>query len=164
MPFEWKETAPDYSGAVSHHLILWPYRSLPRHGFVWFIGVTVSLMALPILAVVGKTALWGLLPFVGLTIWGIWFALQRTYRSGESHEDLRFDRDHFHLRRDDAGRSSREWHTNSYWVRPMLRSGPVENYLTLSDGKREVELGSFLTPDERRQLHDDLLRRLAAVR
>ena len=46
----------------------------------------------------------------------------------------------------------------------ILRRGPVESYLTLTDGKREIELGAFLTPQERRHLHDDLLRRLANLR
>ena len=49
-------------------------------------------------------------------------------------------------------------------MRPGLRNGPVEAYLTLSDGQREIELGAFLTPDERRDLCDDLMRRLARLR
>ena len=53
MPYEWlKDTqgAPDHSGAPLHgaerplaHLRLWPFRSLPKRGFVWFIGATAAL-------------------------------------------------------------------------------------------------------------------------
>jgi uncharacterized membrane protein len=39
--------------------------------------------------------------------------------------------------------------------------GPVPQYLTLKGGGREVELGAFLSEDERRTLKDDLHRRLA---
>lgn len=165
MPYRWTETAPDaQSGAVCHRLDAWPYRSLPRRGFVWFIAVTVALLCLPLMAVVGTTVLWGLLPFMALAVWGIWAALQRSYRSGESREALLLDRDRLSLSRSDPGRPDRTWQTNSHWVRASLRNGPVADYLVLTDGRREVELGAFLTPDERRALCDELLRRLAALR
>lgn len=164
MPYEWQDTAPDDSGAVSHRLTLWPYRSLPRRGFVWFIGITAGLIALPMTATLGTTVLWGLLPFAALTLWGLWVALQRSYRSGETREELRLDRNRLELRRHDPDRPDREWRTNPYWVRAALRSGPVENYLTLTDGQREVELGVFLTPEERSRLCDELQRRLAGLR
>lgn len=164
MPYEWTDAAPDDSGALRFQLRLWPYRSLPRRGFAWFIGLTAIFLTLPLLAVVGTAILWGLLPFAALAIWGIWAALQRSYRSGETLEVLTMDPSILTLVRHDAGRSSREWQTNSYWVRVVLRKGPVEAYLTLTDGKRELELGAFLTPDERRDLCDDVQRRLARLR
>jgi uncharacterized membrane protein len=36
-----------------------------------------------------------------------------------------------------------DWEANPYWVRVALhaKGGPVPNYLTLSGGGREVELG-----------------------
>lgn len=164
MPYEWIDTAPDDSGAVSYKLILWPHRSLPRKGFVWFIGVTAGLMVLPLVAVLGNAVLWGLLPFILLVLFGIWYGLQQTYRSGETREELRLSAEILELRRHDPGREDRVWTTNPYWVRVGLRKGPVEDYLTLSDGKREVELGAFLTPEERRSLCDSVARRLAAVK
>lgn len=164
MPYEWIDTASDDSGAVSYRLTLWPYRSLPRKGFVWFIGITATLMSLPLVAVLGKIALWGLLPFVLLALWGLWLGLQRTYRSGETREELHITREKLTLRRCDPGREDRVWITNPYWVRVTIRKGPVEDYLTLTDGKREIELGVFLTQAERRDLRDSLLLRLADIR
>ena len=38
MPYEW---LPPRDGETRLHL--WPYRSLPRRGFVWFIGGTAAL-------------------------------------------------------------------------------------------------------------------------
>lgn len=164
MPYEWHDTAPEDSGAVSFRLRAWPHRSLPLRGFVWFIALTAGFLSLPLLAVLGRTVLWGLLPFALLAVGGLWYALQRSYRSGESFEELRMDRSTLHLVRHDPGRAPRSWKTNSYWVRPALRKGPVEDYLTLSDGQREVELGAFLSPEERRALHDELQHRLARLR
>ena len=108
--------------------------------------------------------LWGLLPFMMLTVGGVWIALRQTYRTGQTREELVMDRSRLQIRRNDPGRPERLWQTNSYWVRPGLRNGPVEAYLTLSDGQREIELGAFLTPDERRDLCDELMRRLARLR
>lgn len=167
MPYRWtdNDTAPDHSGAVLHELLLWPHRSLPRRGFVWFIGLTVATLALPLLALVGTSILWGMLPFAALAVAGVWYGLHRSYRSGETTEVLRLSPDALELLRHDPGRPDRRWDTNPYWVRPMLRGdGPVEDYLTLTDGQRELELGAFLTPEERRTLHGDLLKRLAALR
>ncbi|MCF3972781.1 DUF2244 domain-containing protein [Paracoccus salsus] len=164
MPYAWHDTAPEDSGAVSYRLRAWPYRSLPARGFVWFIAVTAVLLALPLLAVLGTSVLWGLLPFMALVVWGIWYALQRSYRSGETVEELTLDRRSLTLSRLDPGRPARHWQTNSYWVRAGLRKGPVEDYLTLTDGQREVELGVFLTPEERRALCDELQKRLATLR
>jgi uncharacterized membrane protein len=164
MPYEWQDTAPDQSGALSYRLRLWPYQSLPRKGFVWFIGVTAAFMALPVVAMLGTAVLWGLLPFALLVIGGLWYAIQRSYAQGEMTEELLLDRRTAQVIRHDPGGGLREWTTNSYWLRANLRRGPVESYLTLTDGQREIELGAFLTPQERRHLHDDLSRRLASLR
>jgi uncharacterized membrane protein len=167
MPYDWTHTAPDDSGAVLHRLRLWPHRSLPVRGFVWFITVTACMMFLPALAVLGTLALWGLMPFMLLTIWGVWIALRRSYRSGESFEELILRRDQLVLTRHDPGRADRIWQTNPHWVRAALRKGPVESYLTLTDGRREIELGAFLAPEERRSLYDELetqLRKATAPR
>ena len=166
MPYRWNDTAPEDSGAVchSHRLELWPHRSLPRRGFVWFIGITAALVALPLTAVLGTPALWPLLGFVALAVGGVWYALHLTYRSGTTHEVLEFDRDRLRLTRRDPGRPDRDWQANSFWVRAHLRPGPVESYLVLTDGRRELELGAFLTPEERRALSEDIARRIAALR
>ena len=66
--------------------------------------------------------------------------------------------------RHDPGRPDRRWQGNPYWVRLTLRrDGPVEDYLTLSDGRREIELGAFLSPEERRRLRADLAAALSEL-
>ncbi|MDO5705962.1 MAG: DUF2244 domain-containing protein [Paracoccus sp. (in: a-proteobacteria)] len=158
MPYDWQES-PD--GA---RLTAWPHRSLPVRGFVWVIGATAVALSLPLIAVVGTAVLWGLLPFAAVALGGLWFAITRTYRSGHTQEILSLSREHVTLTRRDPGRPDRQWQANSYWVRPLLRPGPVQDYLTLTDGQRELELGVFLTPEERRTLHGQILRRLADLR
>ena len=161
MPYAWHDTAPEQdSGAVLH---LWPNRSLPAQGFVWVIGLTAGFLALPLLAVLGTAALWGVLPFAALAVWALWAAIRRSYR-GPS-EVLQLSRQALILTRSDPGRADRVWRTDPYWVRLALHHNhPIESYLTLTNGQREIELAAFLSPEERVALHDDLQRRLLALR
>ncbi|MDO5613786.1 MAG: DUF2244 domain-containing protein [Paracoccus sp. (in: a-proteobacteria)] len=158
MPYEWQ----DHPGTA--RLTAWPYRSMPVHGFVWFIAATAIFMGLPLIAMVGTAILWGLLPFAGVALWGLWFAITRSYRSGQTQEILTLTRDQVVLIRHDPGSPDRHWQANSHWVRAVLRKGPVQDYLTLTDGRRELELGAFLTPEERRTLHNQITQRLMDLR
>lgn len=162
MPYEWipaTDTQPE-------RLHLWPYRSLTRRGFVWFMGVTCALVALPMLSVIGSPVLWFVLGFVALTLFGVWGAIEKSWRDAEIIEDLRFDRDSLTLSRHGPRGKRQEWQANPYWVRATLHKtgGPVPNYLTLKGDGREVELGSFLSEDERIALKDEVERKLFDLR
>ncbi len=161
MPYEWLPlTGPEA------HLHLWPHRSLPKVGFVWFIGGTVALIALPMLSVLGSPVLWGVLPFAVLAVAGVWLALSRSYRDGEIVEDLALSPTRITLTRHGPRGRRQAWEANPHWVRVILhpRGGPVPNYLTLQGGPREVELGAFLSEAERIALRDELERNIAMLR
>ena len=163
MPYEWLPSSADEPQVRLH---LWPYRSLPRKGFVLFIGATCALIAVPMLSVLGSPVLWGILPFFALAIWGMWAALSRSYRDGEIVEDLTLTRDTLSLTRHGPRGRRQDWQANPYWVSVHLHptGGPVPNYLTLKGNNREVELGAFLSEDERLTLRDEIQTRLAALR
>lgn len=162
MPWQWHDAAPEQSGAV-FRLEVWPHRSLPARGFAWAIGLCAAGLALPLVSVLGTAVLWGVLPFAGLAVCGLWLAMRRSYRA--PREVMWLAPDRMELRRSDPGRPDRLWRTNPYWLRVSLRDdGPVEDYLVLTDGQRQVELGAFLAPEERQALRDDLNRRLAGLR
>ena len=162
MPYQW--TADPQTPTTS--LRLWPYRSLPKTGFVWFIGATAVLLTLPLISQLGTPGLWVLLPFLLAAITGIWVALQHSYRTGAIFEELTLTRDLITLRRHTPRGADQSWQANPHWVRPALHptGGPVPQYLTLSGNGREVELGAFLTPAERQELHVSLLQRLGELR
>ena len=104
------------------------------------------------------------MPFV-LVIALTWAMIERSYRDGDLIEELRLTRERMRLVRRDPDGRSRHWEANPYWVRVRLHPrGPVENYLTLAGGPREVELGAFLSPDERAALKDELDRALLGVK
>ncbi len=160
MPYQWLPPEGD-----TQRLHLWPHRPLTQRGFAGFIGLTSALIALPLFAVLGSPVLWALLPFLAAAIATMWFALRKNARDREILEELTISSTAITLiRHDRQGR--RDWEGNPHWVRPHLhrQGGPVPNYLTLRGGPREVELGAFLSEEERIALHDELSAALAALR
>lgn len=160
MPYEWitPEPAPDIHDAPVAQLHLWPYRSLLRRDFVTFISVTAGLVLLPLLTVIGSPVLWGLLPFFIIVVGGMWLALGRSYKDGEILEDLRIWPDRITLDHHTARSGLKSWEANPYWVQVKIdrHNERIPNYLTLKGNDREVELGAFLSEDERAALYDTL--------
>lgn len=162
MPYEWLPPSDD----TQARLHIWPYRSLPRKGFVLFIGGTCALVLVPMLSVLGSPVLWGILPFFALAIWGMWAALSRSYRDAEIVEDLTISRETLSLTRHGPRGRKQDWQANPFWVSVHLHptGGPVPQYLTLRGSGREVELGAFLSEEERVTLRDELQRHLSLLR
>lgn len=161
MPYEW---LPQDGAAQRLHL--WPHRSLTQRGFVWFIGLTAALIAVPLLGILGSPVLWALLPFLLAAVWSIWFALRKNGRDRDILEQVALTRDRMTLVRHDPRQGRKDWEANPYWVRLTLHptGGPVPNYLTLKGEGREVELGAFLSEEERLALHGELQDRLSRLR
>lgn len=167
MPYAWQEPDPDVTATLPvARLHLWPHRSLTRGGFAGFIGGTAALICLPALTVIGSPVLWGLLPFFVLTVGGVWWAIRRNQRDTEIIEDLMLTPTLLSLARHGPHGRRQDWQANPHWVQVMLHAsgGPVKNYLTLRGNGREVELGAFLTEDERIALRRELQDRLSALR
>lgn len=155
MPYRWDPPSPDPS---HRRLTLWPHRSLPPRGFAAFILATFAMFMIPVFAVLGTNALWGLLPYILGALGLTWTLLRRSYRDGTLREILTFDADAVELVRIEPDGRRLTWQANPYWVRVKLHptGRPVENYLTLQGGPREVELGAFLSPEERKDLAESL--------
>jgi uncharacterized membrane protein len=130
------------------------------------IGVSALMLALPMVALLGHPVMWGLLPFAGIALWGLWFALRRNWQDRSVIEEMQMDRQGVHLKRLNPRGPVQEWHADPHWVAVNMipKGGPVGNYLTLTGGGREVELGAFLTPEERVALHAELTRLLRDVK
>ena len=141
---------------------LWPYNSLKPKGFAFFFGATFALLALPLFSVLGTKVFWGLFPFLFLTLTGIWFALRKSLRDRQILEQLTLYKDELVLIRQDPNGEQKEWVCSPYWAKLRMydKEGPVANYITLSGNGREVELGSFLGEDERKELFHELNRLL----
>lgn len=161
MPYEWTPSPEPHQD--QWQLQLWPYRSLLRKDFVWFFGATLCLVAMPLLALTGSSALWVILAFVAAVLSGLWAAIQVSYRRGEVLETCRATSQMVILVREAPNSAVKTWEANRYWASVHLHptGGPVENYLTLRGGDHEVEIGAFLEARERLALYDELRQALS---
>jgi uncharacterized membrane protein len=132
-------------------------------GFVVFLAATAGMFALPLLSMLGTPVVWGLLVFFIPAVAGVWYAIRRNQRDHSLREELALWQDRVELQHVPPRGPVKEWVANPYWVSVHLdpEGGPVENYLTLKGGDREVEIGAFLSPEERACLRDELIRAFA---
>jgi len=102
------------------------------------------------------------LPFVLAAVAALYYALRRNARDRQILEVLTLDAEEAHLTRTNPRGDRQHWQANTYWVKAALheKGGPVPYYVTLQGSGREVEIGAFLSEDERRALYDDLQRML----
>lgn len=163
MPYEW---SPPAIGTHTTRLDLWPHRSLPRRGFAGFMLITCIMISIPLFPLLGTVVLWGVLPFLALAVAALWYALQRSYDSGNMHEALIIDEHQVHLTRTNPRGDVQEWDCNSYWAQIDMHptGGPVAHYITLKGKGRVVELGAFLSEDERKALYGEVSNALKLVR
>jgi uncharacterized membrane protein len=146
-------------------LTLWPNRSLSRRGFAWVLALVGVGLVIPLIPLIGTRAVFGLIPFSLAALLALFFAIRRNYADGRLTERIRIWPDLVTVVRREPRGAIRRWHANPHWVRLALRDdGPVERYLTIAGGGRVIELGAFLSPEERESLHADLDRAFARAR
>ena len=156
MPYSWTTT----SDAQTQILELKPHQSLPARGMVAFVFATFVMILLPIFGLLGTPLLWGLLPFLLLGVWGLYFALQRNHKQRLIIEIFTLTPDTAHLERSNPNGDTQTWACNRYWaqVHKYEPGGPIPHYVTLQGMGHEVEIGAFLSEEERIALYDDLIR------
>lgn len=167
MPYRWTpaHTAPfpvaaPENGAPFLRLEIWPHRSLPSKGFSATILGMFALGLIPVVPFIGTTAFWVLLAFMLVALAALWTALRRSDRD-TLREEMHLWPDRVTLTHWSAKGEKFDWEANPYWLRVDTHpSGKVEHYLTLKGGgpvqTREVELGAFLSPEERIELRAEL--------
>ena len=140
-----------------YHVSIWPHRSLTPATRAVVLGAVALGLALPLAVLAGTMAFWGMLPFVATAIALLWLGLRRSDRDRDGLvEELTLWRDEMRVeRREPSGRCLR-WSAEPLKVRLRLSPAPIENYLTLTGGGREIELGAFLSPPERIALMDEI--------
>jgi len=161
MPYRWTQVSE-----TERQLELWPFRSMPRRGSAIFILSTFGLITIPLYPLLGTFVLWGLLPFLLLVLGGMWWALERNYRDAEVLEVLTLAPERVHLCHRARRKPAKEWEASTYWARTEIHptAGPVPWYVTLSGNGRTVEIGAFLSEDERRSLYGELADALKDLR
>ncbi|SLN58598.1 hypothetical protein TRL7639_03242 [Falsiruegeria litorea R37] len=153
MPYDWTNSKDH-----SQTLRLWPHNSLPPRGAAAWVLSIFGFALIPLFTMLGSVLLWGLLPFVLLAVGGMWWAIEVNYRQRRILEVLTLSDDHAHLIRHNPNGGHQEWACNRYWAQIEMHpdGGPVPNYVTLKGSGREVEIGAFLSENERLALYDEL--------
>lgn len=144
---------------------LWPHRSLSQGGFRQLMWFAAAAMATPVVAFAGTPVAWALAPYAGLALFALWLFFRLNYRNARLTEEVRLWPDAIAVeRREPAGRV-RRWAANPYWVDVSLEdTREIRRYLTLRGAGRRIELGAFLTPEERVTLASELQARIAGLR
>lgn len=141
-----------------------PHRSLSLGGARAVIVLLALGFAVPLIPLLGTAAAWGLLPFLVAAIYGIYAAFRRSYADGLLREDVRIWADLMTVVRTEPRGGILRWHANPFWVRMTLHEDArIEKYLTLKGNGREIELGAFLSPQERERLFEEIDRALGGL-
>ena len=134
-----------------YQMVLWPNRSFEIKNIKFPFALFGLGLALPILPCFGSSM--GTLIFLYSVATLIAFSslFIQSYSGGNLKEIVRIDPKEISVTRIEANGNKISWKANSYWARVKLypEGQIVENYLTLVGGNREIELGSFLSPEER---------------
>ncbi len=162
MPYQWTQS---FGTDADSELRLWPHNSLPAKGFAVFILSFFTLAIIPLFALLGTVLLWGLLPFLLITLAGTWMALRKNERDRQILEILTVTPEELRLTRHNPRGPDQAWDCNTYWAKIEIhpKGGPVPHYVTLKGAGREVEIGAFLSEDERKALFADLSDRLRQI-
>jgi uncharacterized membrane protein len=146
-------------------LSLRPNRSLTQRGVTWVMALVAVGLAMPLVPLAGTGAGWGMLPFLVAALAGLAWAFRRSFDDGRLTEELRLWPDLIMVERIEPNGAVRRWHANPFWAQPrLIENAAVEKYLTLKGNGREIELGAFLSPEERVELDSEISAALGRLR
>jgi uncharacterized membrane protein len=131
--------------------VLYPHRSLPPQGFMVLMLVlsVVSFAAGVSFVLIGA---WPIFGYFGLDVLLVYLAFRASYRSARAHEWLRLTEDTLTVERVGRRGERRRWQFQPFWLRVVLEEHEETNRLVLASHGRELAVGGFLAPAERRNL------------
>jgi uncharacterized membrane protein len=140
------QASPVFFDAVLH-----PHRSLPPRGFLVLMLLlgAVSFAAGVSFVLIGA---WPVFGYFGLDVLLIYLAFRASYRSARLHECVRLTEDALTVERVSQYGERRRWQFQPFWLRVVLEEHEETNRLVLASHGRELVVGGFLAPQERRSL------------
>ena len=131
--------------------VLYPHRSLPPQGFVVLMLLLsgVSFAAGVSFVLMGA---WPIVGYFGLDVLLVYLAFRASYRSARMHEWVRLTEDTLTVERVGRRGERRRWQFQPFWLRVVLEERDETNRLVLTSHGRELVVGGFLAPAERRNL------------
>jgi len=144
--------------------VLRPHRSLSETGFLILMLCVGAVSFLSGMAFLLMGA-WPVMGFFGLDAALIYLAFRLNYRSGRLYERVRLTPRTLEVERITARGRRRLWEFQPYWLRVELyRAEHPDCRLMLTSHGRSLEIGAFLSPEERVSLHHALRAAVARCR
>ena len=140
-----------------------PNRSLDSYGTKVVFAVIACGFLLPIIPFIGSPIGTTLTIFSGLTFYLFLTLLQKNFQQGNTFEEVLILKNKIIVVHKEKNKEQKTWECNPYWTRVHVdfNNPKLKNYLTLTGNGRHIELGAFLSPDERIELRDKIQNALA---
>lgn len=150
--------------AVRFDAVLHPHTSLTPRGFFLLMAVVGLISFCAGVAFVSIGA-WPVFGFFGLDVLLVYFAFKLNYRDARRYETLRLTDSLLTVERIAPSGRRERWRFQPYWLQVEIDDHPAaKNALTLRSHGRILEIGSFLTPDEKVDLANALRAELNKLR
>ncbi|MGF7158615.1 putative membrane protein [Rhodoligotrophos appendicifer] len=135
-------------------VVLTPHRSLGPRGFLILMSAfgIVSFAAGVAFVMMGA---WPVFGYFGLDVALLYWAFRRSYGDAQIFESVDVTKDAVIVRKGGARRPVKEWRFIRYWVRVDLEENETLETcgpLFMRSHGTQLEIGSFLSPGERRGL------------
>lgn len=130
--------------------ILHPNASLSRRGFA-VLMTAVAAISLTIGGIFFVSGAWPILGLYGVDVAIVYLAFRVNYNDAKRYEKVRLTAETLTVERGGPSRAPKTWSFQPYWLTVSLDDPPQHHsQLTLSSHGRSLVVGSFLSPDERK--------------
>lgn len=136
--------------------LLYPHRSLGRKGYAILLAGTAAIVFLygMVFLVMGA---WPIFGFLGGEWLLFWFLFRKNHRGDDRAERIRLYADHLLFERYDRNGGHTIERLQPYWLNVILeRAEEPDNALYLRSHGKSIVVGAFLSPQERRDLAEEL--------
>ncbi len=140
-----------------------PNRSLDSCGTkVVFCVIAIGFL-FPIIPFIGSPIGTTLTIFSGLTFYLFLTLLQKNFQQANTFEEISISKNKILVVHQEKNKEKKTWEGNPYWTKVNVdfNNPKLKNYLTLAGKGKHIELGAFLSPNERIELRDKIQNALA---
>lgn len=129
--------------------VLYPHRSLTRSGFNWVMGI-MAVSALGLAVLFWSLGAWPIVAFLALDVVIVWVAFRINFDRARQHEKLRLTQHNLIVEKSAPGKRTRRWaFCPGRASVTLLEAGEHHASLQISGTDHSLEIGAFLSPQER---------------
>ena len=143
-----------------------PNRSLSSEGTLVVFAILAIGLIIPIVPFLGSEIGITLTLFSGVTFYLFLFFLGKSFQSGQLYEEIKISSGKIEITHKEKNKKKLTWEGNPFWTKVVMedKANKVENYLTIQEKGHYIELGAFLSPEERLNLKYEIQNALAKAK